>query len=394
MSNRDFYRETFDQISLDADQISDLLHIREKNKRQEQKKLFYNKKAWVAAAVVLLLFIMVPTAYAGIRYQWFSLFFINSDDYATDLKGLAECADTEQTVTETDDFKLTILGHLYSKEQERGIVIASLKFKTDQVYLPINGARFGDIDGTDPVEYQYTEEEGREAGTRSYSIYCISKDGVFAGNPSQLEGKDPVCLEFYDSDGKIISGWAYPSYKGEKAEDGGYLIGIRYGETLQMGNTMLFCEEYLQEDLFRYVNVKKSYDPDYKIHALAKCHLPKAGKIPCRKFSNGETTIYVTPIAVVIKDLNLYDPDCKLAKAGIDEGLINTSINLVVKKKHAEKKVVPLKNMIHDMNCYDHLTKSRDYISTDYGMELDSFLRLKEIKQIEIGSEVFHRTIK
>ena len=76
------------------------------------------------------------------------------------------------------------------------------------------------------------------------------------------------------------------------------------------------------------------------------------------------------------------------------QGLINTSINLVVKKKHAEKKVVPLKNMIHDMNCYDHLTKSRDYISTDYGMELDSFLRLKEIKQIEIGSEVFHRTIK
>lgn len=367
MSNINFYQETFDQIGLSDEQMNDLLTLDTektplKSTINRQKQFRY----WAAVVAFVLLIPMVPTVYAGIHYKWFSLFFNNSLEYEADLQGLAEYANTDKTVTETDDFKLTIQGHLYSEEQQGGILICSLIFKNDHCYLPLN-----DVD-----------DKALPTGR-----YVLGKDGKCAGLSEQLEGKDPICLEFYDSEGNQIKGWAVPSYKGELAEDGGYLIGIRYGEKVDStSNTMMVSDvEYGTPGAGTVRKVA------YTVKALAKCNLPKAGKLPTVTYTNDEWDIILSPIGVYLKGFNVWDQDSKLARAGVDVSNLDFFICFLGDEDGIGTLKLPDIKEGNGGGIYTYMGASEDEWISDYYYMFKSFVKIEDVNEIDIKGVVFHK---
>lgn len=171
------------------------------------------KRYAVAAAFALCLLTTVATTYAAVHYQWFQMFFDNGEQKGGMLEEFVAKASTEEVSAENENFKFTVLSHLYSKEQQMGMIICSFQFLSEnEKFLAAN-----DRNRKEPVILKRDTiiTEGQEFLEReeSASEWLNFKIGVKANKEM------------------ISASMLY--FANEIAEDGGYLIGIRYNVSVE-----------------------------------------------------------------------------------------------------------------------------------------------------------------
>ena len=76
----------------------------------------------VAAALALCFLVTAATTYAAVHYQEFRMFFDNGTKEDGLLEELAAKASTEEVTAENENYKFTVLSHLYSREQQMGMI--------------------------------------------------------------------------------------------------------------------------------------------------------------------------------------------------------------------------------------------------------------------------------
>lgn len=160
------------------------------------------KRYAIAAALALCLLVTAATTYAAVHYQEFQMFFDNGTEENGMLEGLVEKASTEEVSAENENYKFTVLSHLYSREQQMGMIICSFQFLTEEDC----GLMVNDVQKEESVvlkkDYVGTTELENTVGLLNFQVRK-------KGDPQQLSAN-----------------MIY--FANEVAEDGGYLIGIRY----------------------------------------------------------------------------------------------------------------------------------------------------------------------
>ncbi|MCI9492278.1 MAG: hypothetical protein HFH42_04005 [Lachnospiraceae bacterium] len=162
----------------------------------------------MAAAFALCLFGTVATAYAAARYQWFGMFFENSGKEQSIEGEYIAKASTEKVAAQDENYKFTVLSHLCSKEQQMGLILCSFQFLNEN-------SAFLAVQNRDRDE-----------------VTILKKDEIIYGPAALKEEEDSseTALCFRVGDGSMTrllsAGVTY--YADEFAEDGGYLLGIRY----------------------------------------------------------------------------------------------------------------------------------------------------------------------
>ncbi len=194
------------------------VHMPEEQHRQLREQLMERtgnrgvRPIWqryaVAAALALCLMGTAVTAYAAVHYQWFDVFFDNGNTNIDIMEEMTAKASTEEVTAQDKNYKFTVRHHLYSKEQQMGLIICSFQFlEEDQTYLNVwskeqNGVilkKGGMIDG------QEFMEKCKDRSQRQLNFHI--------GDESQQQ--------------MIFSELSYLADE-NVTEDGEYMIGIRY----------------------------------------------------------------------------------------------------------------------------------------------------------------------
>lgn len=197
------YYDMIEQMSMPEGQREKLkTELMERAEKRTNVRPVWKRYA-VAAALALCFLVTAATTYAAVHYQEFRMFFDNGTKEDGLLEELAAKASTEEVTAENENYKFTVLSHLYSREQQMGMIICSFRFLTEQDHgLPVN-----DVLKDEAV--------------------VLRKDLV--GSTEKLE--NTVGLLYFQiwkaGDGRQISANSI-YFANETAEDGGYLIGIRY----------------------------------------------------------------------------------------------------------------------------------------------------------------------
>lgn len=162
----------------------------------------------VAAALVLCLMGTAATAYAAVHYQWFDTFFDNGDKETDVMQKMLAKASTEEVTAQDKNYKFTVRHHLYSKEQQMGLIICSFQFLKEQhTYLNV------------------WDKEGNGV--------ILKKGGMADGQLFMEKNEDKSERELYfhigDESAKemVFSELSYLADE-DMTEDGEYMIGIRY----------------------------------------------------------------------------------------------------------------------------------------------------------------------
>lgn len=161
----------------------------------------------VAAALAVCLIGTAATIYAAYQYQWLNMFFNNGSKEADIRKENREKASTEKVIAQNKDYKYTVLNHLYSKDQRMGLVLCSFKFLRDgNAYLNV---------------------QDKDQGI------CLTKDKILVDRDEIMKKQEekyvtPLHFHIEDLYEMPMSSASLAYFDHEMAEDGGYLIGIRY----------------------------------------------------------------------------------------------------------------------------------------------------------------------
>ncbi len=223
----------------------------------------------VAAAFALCLFGTAVTAYAAVRYQWFQVFFDNGDQETEIMQELMAKASAKTVTAENENYKFTVLNHLYSKEQQMGLILCSFHFlKEHQTYLDVMD--------------------------REHNTVILKKNRVVDGQTFLMEdtAKTDRCLQFNvnSASGKESISANTKYYTGEMAEDGGYLIGIRYN---------LDMEKKTEQMPQLIVSLENAGDIEDKL----KVSLPQSGDVTCIRFvseENPDNVFVISPLGVTL----------------------------------------------------------------------------------------------
>lgn len=164
------------------------------------------KPAWkrfaVAAAFALCLLATAATTYAAVHYQEFRMFFDNGTEENGVLQELVAKASTEEVTVENENYKFTVLSHLYSKEQQMGMIICSFRFLAEEDC----GLMVNDVQKEEAVVLK----KGFVGTTELENTVGLLNFQVRKKGDTQQLSADMIY------------------FANEVAEDGGYLIGIRY----------------------------------------------------------------------------------------------------------------------------------------------------------------------
>lgn len=205
-----------------------------------------------AAALVLCLLGTAATAYAAVRYQWFSMFFDNGNEESGILKEYAAKASTKEVTAQNENYKFTVLSHLCSKEQKMGLIICSFHFLTENdTYMSVND-------------------------TRKDNVTILKKDGVMTGAEAEFTAREDrtvrdlaFCIGDGSHTGALSANVVY--FSGETSEDGGYLVGIRYN----------FVERDVTEQNSPLIlSLENAGDVEHKLRVC----LPESEDIECVRF--------------------------------------------------------------------------------------------------------------
>lgn len=223
----------------------------------------------VAAALALCLLGTAATAYAAVHYQWFQIFFDNGGQETEIMEEFLAKASTETVTAQNDNYKFTVLNHLYSKEQQMGLVLCSFHFRKEQhTHLDV-------ID-------------------REYNTVILKKNRIIDGQTFLRENVNNADrdLQFRvnDESGKETISANMEYFTGEMAEDGGYLIGIRYNFNV---------EKKLEQTQQLILSLENAGDIEGKL----KVRLPESGDVACMRFTSEdkpENSIVISPLGMTL----------------------------------------------------------------------------------------------
>lgn len=222
----------------------------------------------VAAALALCLMGTAATAYAAVHYQWFDTFFDNGDKETDIMQKMLAKASTEEVTAQDNNYKFTVRHHLYSKEQQMGLVICSFQFLKEQ-----------------HTHLNVWDKEGNGV--------ILKKGGMADSQVFMEKNKDKsereLSFHIGDGSGKEVV-FAELSYLAEEnmTEDGEYMIGIRY-------NFAVEDEEGSTSDLT--LSLENAGD----VEGNLKARLPKSQEIESASFAsekNPENVFVVSPIGM------------------------------------------------------------------------------------------------
>lgn len=227
-------------------------------------------RRYAAAAVIAICLLgTTVTAYAAVRYQWFQLFFDNGNQEAELTEEFLAKASTETVTAENDKYQYTVLNHLYSEEQQMGLILCSFHFqKEDNSHLDV-------LD-------------------RDHNTIVLKKNRVIDGEAFQVEnakGADrSLSFRVKSENGKEMVSATMMYFTGEMAEDGGYLIGIRYNFAV---------EKKMQQAPQLVMELENAGDIEKKLIVS----LPQSGDVACTRFASekrAENAIVISPLGMTL----------------------------------------------------------------------------------------------
>lgn len=243
------YYKMIEQMHMPQEQYEQL---KEELGRQTAKKRTTTpiwQRYAVAAAFALCLVGTTVTVYAAVHSQWFQMFFDNGNQESAIMEEIALKASTETVAAQDGNYKFTVISHVYSQDQQMGLILCSFQFLQEQhTHLDIWN--------------QAQEEE-----------VILKKNGVMPAKDFQERNTDKAerPLNFMVSGDpdkmRVASNMQY--YSGELAEDGGYLIGIRYSISL---------EDTTEQELV--LSLENAGDVNDKLKVV----LPESADIECVRF--------------------------------------------------------------------------------------------------------------
>lgn len=253
----------------------------------------------IAAALALCLIGIPLTSYAAIHYNWFSLFF-REEKNTSALKELEQYITPMEETLETADLKINLLGNLYSEEQNMGILLCSLHFQKD-----------GDNDAK-----RLWIDMGKEKDAKydvGYTCYLTPAGTESLGTDTDKLTEPSSQKNDYSlvSEETLISTY----YDGTMAEDGGYLLGIRYNDALQSKHTITLQKQTVE-------------DGKITMSSEATLTLPHTttGTLPLKEYTCKEngSKILLSPIGIRFTNLKNENREDKNPDMEVDMEWLNT----------------------------------------------------------------------
>lgn len=335
--DKEFVRQKIVQTYKDEEENAINSHTEaNKNQNSAARKRHIPFPRYVLAAALALFFVGIPiTTYAAIHFQWFSLFFGNATEQQSVLKELSEYMNTEETITETEEYKITVKGNLYSSDQQLGLIVCSIVIKED------NDDYF---DVVNHKKERYLSKAGEttlpKIGSPLVSFLYLNKD--------------TTTTLYYD---------------GETSEDGGYLCGLRYNADSAPDKLTLI----------------RSYG-DTKRTILAEISIPKSADMPAATFSNKQltdTTITLSPLGITFH--NMGSGKQQLFYDNTSDG---TSIRNTTKLVLPDKKIaiadISTSSLIEDISTFD---------SYQIYQEFDELVNIQDVAAIQVDSTTGNNAI-
>lgn len=288
--NKEQIRQTLDEAYLTR-------HSASKNASHHSIK--HAPRFAIAAALALCLIGIPLTSYAAIHYNWFSLFF-REEKNTSALKELEQYITPMEETLETADLKINLLGNLYSEEQNMGILLCSLHFQKD-----------GDEDAK-----RLWIDMGKEKDAKydvGYTCYLTPSGTESLGTDTDKLTEPSSQKNDYSlvSEETLISTY----YDGTMAEDGGYLLGIRYNDALQSKHTITLQKQTVE-------------DGRITMSSEATLTLPRTttGKLPLKEYTCKEngSKILLSPIGIRFTNLKNENREDKNPDMEIDMEWLNT----------------------------------------------------------------------
>lgn len=363
MSDQTKYYEMVEGIHMPEDKREKLRA--ELSERSAGKNPVLAWRHYLAAAVLVLCLLGAGgTAFAAYHFQWFSIFFENAEEETDLLKKMAKLASTEPLVKETKDYKISILSNLYSKEQKMGLLVCS--------YQPRKG--------TLPLEVYSKDDDG------STNTWELTAEGAERQERVLDKERTNLCLLMMDENGAIEQSAASAHYSGQKADDGGFLVGVRYDFFGQKGEKEASLDS-MQLGVFR------EQGDIVPLQGEAGVRLPETENLEAVKFvsqQNPENEILISPIGCVFKETVEKGSD-------LDKGFSEEAVDVVIKAFLQDQTVY-----IDDLTSFMTLTVSdqneegkRDSERLRY-IEKNTFYKVvdvEKIKSMEVNGERFVNTV-
>lgn len=233
---------------------------------------------FIIAAVLALCLIGIPlTGYAAIHYNWLSLFFWEEKNTSA-LKELERYVTPIEKTLETTDLKINLLGNLYSEEQNMGILLCSLHFQKD-----------GDREAKRLwIDMGKEKDDKYDAGDTCYLTPAGIED---LGNSLDKRHGLSAQKNHYSfvSEETLVSTY----FDGTKAENGGYLLGIRYSDALQSKHSIILQKTVAGD------KVTMSNEAELTLP------LTHTGKLPVKEYTCKEngSSLLLSPIGICFVNL-------------------------------------------------------------------------------------------
>lgn len=216
--------------------------------RRERKKGFGSWRKYAAVAAALLCIITMPVAICmGDKYGIFKLF---GDSDTEDM--IFRYITSDEVVTESENFKVTVLNNMYSSEQQKGLLVCSLVIKNEDKYMltwiPEKFTSEKSYMPTDEVILRKDRTESAEAYRMGMSVEALrnldNNSLLFTIGRSE-DGIRGTCDEFYMND---------------KWKDGGYLIGVFYSVDYENGR--IINTDDIAVNIGTYPELKTEYSDE------------------------------------------------------------------------------------------------------------------------------------
>lgn len=237
------YTEMIEHVHMPENMHDQLRDSLVEQRKAKQRKTTLWKRYVAAAVVAFCLMGTTATVYAAYHFQWLDLFFQrNGKETSVEKEYIKKSSVENPGTVDSGRYQMRVQNHLYSKEQQMGMIVCSFKILTNiDVYL-----RAYDVDKKEDV--------------------ILTKDKVIQGKKQvkQYDKGEKIPLDFLIQPSAISFYEVY--YSNEMAADGGYLIGIRYSlgtekkkkdsteMSLQIGNLTVNLPETKSVETIRFLS--------------------------------------------------------------------------------------------------------------------------------------------
>lgn len=352
MKSNNKYTKMLDELHMSEEQCQQmeqtLLQNISDNSNHHSVYHFFKKNMVAAALAICLIGGISGTVYAACNNGWFSMFFHNAETNPDVVEKLSGKGSLSSVANRSDSYRINVMSNVYSQELKQGLLVCSFKFLEDTC---------------DTIEVMNTGL----ADTGDGSVF-LTADGIVTGNEYiENYGGEFLDLSIVGEGTEYGNSTVY--YYGEKAEDGGYLLGVRY----------LVDDETANESNLQLVLSKQT--------ELLKVALPKTEPASTVTFTlaDSENKIIVSDFGIYLKlnankDSDEYNELTRETEVFHDIKLISDSEIISLNDINAETAYVT-DNVMEGTNTY----------SFEFSVGFSEIIDVSKINSITIWGEKYTR---